>query len=122
MTFNDIIITFLSLCLVPLLTWVTKWAISLIEVKIDNNKTTKYFNIAEDAIISAVVAVNQMFVDQLKKEGAFDDEKKAEAFAKAKDIALGIMSSASKEFITAAVGDFDVWIKAKIEATVNAAK
>lgn len=82
----------------------------------------KYIDYATNIVIDVVNSVSQTMVDSLKKDGAFTKEKQQEAFNKAKNEILSILTEESKTILTAAYGDLDKWLDNKIEATVKAEK
>lgn len=82
----------------------------------------KYIDYAAAIVIDVVNSVSQTMVDSLKKEGAFTKEKQKEAFEKAKQEILSILTEESKAILSAAYGDLDKWLDNKIEATVKAEK
>ena len=73
----------------------------------------------ESAGEDAVMAVNQTFVEELKKKNLFDKEAQEEAFDRALDGTLKALSQSTVEFINNTYGDITIWLKDKIEAAVN---
>ena len=73
----------------------------------------------ESAVEDAVMAVNQTFVEGLKKKNLFDKEAQEEAFDRALDGTLKALSQSTVEFINNTYGDITIWLKDKIEAAVN---
>ena len=73
----------------------------------------------ESAVEDAVMAVNQTFVEELKKKNLFDKEAQEEAFDRALDGTLKALSQSTIEFINNTYGDITIWLKDKIEAAVN---
>ena len=73
----------------------------------------------ESAVENAVIAVNQTFVEELKKKNLFDKEAQEEAFNRALDGTLKALSQSTVEFINNTYGDITIWLKDKIEAAVN---
>ena len=86
-----------------------------LEKQIDNETAGKYINMATDAVSQAVTYVAQTFVDTLKEENAFTKDKQLEAFNKAKNKVLEILSETAVEALGQIYGDFDVWLNTKIE-------
>ena len=78
-----------------------------------------YIEIAEQAVIDVVIALNQTIVDAAKLEGKFDKAKQMEVFMRAKNDIQVILSAKTKEVIRELYGDVDVWLDTKIEAAVN---
>lgn len=82
----------------------------------------KYIDYATAVVIDVVNSVSQTMVDSLKKDGAFTKEKQREAFNKAKNEVLYILTEESKAVLAEVYGDLDKWLENKIEATVKAEK
>jgi len=119
--------------IVPLVIVIGKYAINFMEIKIaqlkekvTNEKIKKCLEVAEDAVKTAVIAVTQTYVDNIKKQGKvfFDKEQQSEAFKLAKEQALAIISaktmSALQEELS--TGEIDIWINSKIEQYVKLSK
>lgn len=122
----------INLVLIPLLVALGGFAISWLKLKStqiqkqleneDMDILAKYFDTADDAIISAVSAIHQVLVDNLKQDGSFDSQAQQLAFEQAKEEAISIMGPTLVAILQDSVGDFDKWIKSKIEATVRETK
>ena len=52
----------------------------------------------------------------------FDKEAQEKAYEQTRDNVLAIITDSQKALIESAVGDFEKWLKAQIEAQVAAAK
>ncbi len=122
----EIFYEIITLAIVPIIGIVTKFVIKFLkskvdelEVRIQNETLNRYTAMAEDAIETAVVSVNQTFVETIKKQGSFDDAAMEESFKIAKNKALVIMGEFLKKILEAAYGDIDAWIDNKIEYYVN---
>lgn len=101
-------------------------AIAFLRTKIssiNNNSSNELANRirweVETAVEDAVMAVNQTFVEELKKKNLFDKEAQEEAFDRALDGTLKALSQSTVEFINNTYGDITIWLKDKIEAAVN---
>ena len=101
-------------------------AIAFLRTKIssiNNNSSNELANRirweVESAVEDAVMAVNQTFVEELKKKNLFDKEAQEEAFDRALDGTLKALSQSTVEFINNTYGDITIWLKDKIEAAVN---
>jgi hypothetical protein len=90
--------------------------------KIDDDTINKYIYLAEDIIATAVLQVNQVFVEELKRDGKFDKERQQEAFNKCKEIVLTLLNDNAKTVIEFIFGDLNRWIDSQIEATVHRSK
>ena len=88
----------------------------------DSTKQQWYIEEAAQAVSEAVSAVNQTFVDALKKAGTFDLAAQKEAAQKALAAALASISPAAKEFIEHLYGDLTEYLSTKIEAEVRRQK
>lgn len=129
MTKQEMVNFILTVCVIPLMGAVTAYLISFLKVKTSRLKQTvsdnvfqKYIDIAVDIVSSAVITVNQTFVDELKKGGEFTKERQQEAFNKCKTIIFSMLSEEVKRVISLLYGDLDRWIDTKIEAFVNMSK
>lgn len=86
-----------------------------LQQQLNNETAAKYMGMACDAVAQAVAYTAQTYVDTLKKEGAFTQEKQLEAFNKAKDKTLQILGAAAVEALKDIYTDFDAWLDTKIE-------
>ena len=77
---------------------------------------------AEKAITTAVIATSQIYVDGLKKSNSFTEENQREAFNMAFAMARDMMAEETIEVIGTVYGDFEDWMRAKIEAAVRTEK
>ena len=92
------------------------------KVKIKNDKISTTLDGVVTMVLDVVTAVNQTFVDELKKKGEFTEEAAKEAFNKSKETALKMLSNDAAEIITTVYGDIDVYLDTLIEATVKQLK
>lgn len=99
-----------------------KRKIADVEQRIGNDAVNQLLALAENAIESAVTAVNQTFVENMKKQGTFDASAMAESFRMAKDKALAIIGEQAKNGLKLALGDIEAWLEARIEYYVNRSK
>ncbi len=93
-----------------------------VTANISDETAKKLLDEACDAVITAVTATNQTYVDALKTKGEFSIENQKEAFTKSYKTAVAIMSEEAKSFITTAYGSLQEWLTVKIEAQVKASK
>lgn len=126
MYYNDLITSIFQVCIIPLLSVLTaffvKWVNAKsneIEVNIDDATLVKYIDMLNSTITDCVIATNQTYVEALKQQGKFDIEAQKTAFQMTSKAVLDILSDDAKEYLTAAVGDLNVYITKKIEAEVN---
>ena len=126
---QEIIKQIFELCVIPILAvavgffvnWLKKKANEL-KIKTENEVLDKYIDMLTDTITSCVIATNQTYVDSLKKEGSFDAEAQKKAFTMTYKAVLDILTEDAKKYLTEAIGDFDTYLKQKIEAEVNLEK
>ena len=87
--------------------------------KTNNNLASSYIKEAADAVTTAVTFTSQTYVDSLKNSGTFTVENQKEAFNKAMNKAVEILSAEAKEYLTKAYGDLTNYLTTKIEAEVR---
>ena len=97
-----------------------KWTES--KEKIENEKISNTLDNVVTMVLDVVTAVNQTFVDELKKKGEFTEDAAKEAFNKSKETALKMLSEDAIEIITMVYGDIDIYLDTLIEATVKQLK
>ena len=86
MDYLEILNQIFTLCIVPLLGILTKYAINFITQKmketsnkIENEKVVKYIDLLTTTINDCIIATNQTYVEALKGQNAFDaDAQKTE--------------------------------------------
>jgi hypothetical protein len=93
-----------------------------IKTRTKNAKLDKYFDRANDAVVTAVAEVLQTFVLTLKNSGEWSGENAGKAFEMAKLRAIEIMGAAALKALPEIVGDVEKWLTAKIEAATLAVK
>ena len=118
-----------QLVILPLLGILTKFLVAWISAKTDelkqkndNDLYDKYFDLLETTITDCVIATNQTYVEALKQQGKFDAEAQKIAFQKTYEAVMSILTEDAKEYLIHALGDFDAFVNAKIEANVKAGK
>ena len=127
--FYDILVSIGTVMILSIVIYLLRF----IQSKIDVNKsstTTKTINriigILEDVTYQAVVFTNQTFVENIKYDSenkiTWTDEMKEEAFERTKEAIFNIVDQSIINFFNENIGDFDEWIKVKIEALVNSMK
>jgi len=127
---NNFLRTIIEIIIIPLLPAVAAFLIALIrkktqeiETQIKNKELAKYMNIAENAVITAVTAVSQTYVDNLKKtNGKLSACEQKVAFEMAKQKAISIIGDAALEALRELYKDFDAWLGNQIEYAVSQLK
>lgn len=104
-----------------LLTYINKKK-QMLQLEMDNELVTKYTDMLEQVVVDCVSATNQIYVEALKKEGAFTAEAQKEAFKMTYDNIMTILNEECLEFLGEITSDVEAFIVNKIEAEVNFAK
>jgi hypothetical protein len=86
--------------------------------KTDSDLTDKYINMLSDTITTCVVATNQTYVNNLKKENMFDKNAQKEALNMTVDAVKQILSVDAQKYLSEIYGDVSALITQKIEAEV----
>lgn len=114
-----------QIVLIPLLTALTgiivKWINSKaaeLKAKTDNIYLKSAIEMLDNAISTAVVAVNQTYVDELKKEDAFTAEAQKEAFQRVYKVAVNSLTEETMNYLATHIGDLQGYIENKIEQKV----
>lgn len=115
-----------EVCIIPLLGLLTAWLISFINTKrnqlVDKSKNDtmdKYINMLADTITNCVIATNQTYVENLKKDKMFTAEAQKEAFTMTYNAVMAILTDEAKDYLTEAYGDLSTYITQRIEAEVS---
>ena len=129
MNTQEIIEMVVQILIVPILGAVATFVVAYLRAKaelvkdtINNEIVDKYIYMAESIVTTAVLQVNQVFVDELKKRGKFDKERQQEAFEKCKSIVIGLLNDNAKTVLEYVYGDLNDWVDSYIEAEVNRQK
>lgn len=118
MDYNSILMTLITMIVIPAIGIIGKAAYKAIEENIKDKRLQKYLLIATDCVADAVADVAQTVVDKVSDEEWNEDTKKA-AFEAAKEKALQHLGITGKVLLEEALGDFEGWINSKIEAEVK---
>lgn len=126
MDFTELVQQIFTICVIPLLGILTKFLVDFIKIKseeilgkVDNDLADKYIKMLTETITDCVIATNQTYVNSLKEQGKFDLEAQKVAFEMTCNSVLAILSDDAKEYLTNIFGDLAVYIKNKIEVSVN---
>lgn len=93
-----------------------------IEEQTNNEIVNNSLDRVESLIISSVTAIQQSFVDTLKKEGNFTEERQVEAFNMAKNRVLTLLKDEYIDIIQKVYGDYVSYVEIKIEQIVSESK
>lgn len=126
MELNEMLATIFQVIIIPLLTVLTGYLIKWINAKandikniIKDERIQKYITMLDKTITSAVVAVNQTYVDSLKQQGAFDKEAQLIAFNKVYETVMLSLTEEANFYLEEIIGDLNTYITNKIEEEVN---
>lgn len=115
-----------EVCIIPLLGVLTAYIVKYIQVKsaeitknTDNTLIDKYTGMLADTISACVLATNQTYVEELKKQGNFDVEAQKNAFNMTLNAVMNILSEDAKKYLSEAFGDLNSYIASQIEASIN---
>ena len=112
---NEILSVIVTAVVIPLITYIGKVVIELLQEKVAELKIKK----AVEATQAAVAEINQQYVDELKADGNFNTEQKAIAFNKAYELSKQLIDTKTQALIESAFNNFDSWLQAQIEAAVR---
>lgn len=119
----------LEICIIPLLGILTTYIVKYIkaksaeiQVKVDNDTADKYIAMLSDTITACVIATNQTYVEELKKNNAFTAEAQKEAFKLTYDAVMAVLTEEAEKCLSEIYGDLAAYITTKIEAEVNLSK
>ena len=116
---KEILISIGSTIIIGLLAWISERLIKLINTKIENQRFAHYLTAATAAVTDAVKAVQQEYVDTLKKTGKFDENAAKEALMQAKIKVLESISLETRTYISENVGDINKWIETTIHSVIH---
>lgn len=119
--FEMIIIPLLSLVSVYIIRWVNTKTNTLKE-EADNAYVDKYLTMLDKTITSTVVAVNQTYVDELKKQNKFDLDAQKHAFEQVYNTVISSLSEEAEFYLNEVITDLNAYITNKIEETVHEVK
>lgn len=125
----EIVLQILEVCLIPLLTALTAFAVKWLNAKANeikartqNEKVQHYIDLAAETVTTCVIATNQTYVEALKKQGSFDVDAQKYAFEQTYKAVLELLPKEAMKFIEAAFGDGTEYLTQLIEKTVNEQK
>ena len=125
MNWTNILADFIQIILIPIAGLLTVYLIVLIKNKTkqitdktDSDLADKYINMLSDTITTCVMATNQTYVSNLKKENMFDKNAQKEALNMTADAVKKILSADAQKYLNETYGDVSTLILEKIEAEV----
>lgn len=122
MDINEIVSLLLNAAIIPFVAWAVSAFTAYLKDKADNDRLNKYFDLANDAVVTAVSETMQTFVSEMKKSGEWNKDAAVRALGMAKLRAQEIMGAVAYMMLAEIVGDVDAWLTSKIEAAVLTVK
>lgn len=125
MDWTNVVKQIFELVVFPLLGIGTTYLIVLINAKIkelkkqsDSDLEKKYLDMLNNTITDCVLATNQTYVNELKKQGKFDLDAQKIAFQKTYENVMALLTDEAKKYLSEALGDLQTYVNNKIEAEV----
>lgn len=94
-------------------------AVDALAAHVKNEKAEKCLREVGDAVANAVDAMNQKYVNDLKKDGKFNEDKQKEILQRAVSAALKSLSSDAQEYLKNTYGDTTIYLENRIEAQIG---
>lgn len=120
--FLNILWTAVGVVITGLVSWATTALVAWLNSKIKNEKVAKFTTDITNIVGTAVKTIMQTYVDSLKQEGAFTEEKQKEALQKCLDIILKQLTPELTTYIKDNFGDIEEYLKGLIESSIYSLK
>lgn len=120
--FLNILWTAVGVVITGLVSWATTALVAWLNSKIKNEKVAKFTTELTNIVGTAVKTIMQTYVDSLKQEGAFTEEKQKEALQKCLDIVLNQLTPELTKYIQDNFGDIQEYITTLIESSIYSLK
>lgn len=118
MSTNEIITLITNSVIVPLLIWGISELVNYLKEKSQSAKFDYIIELAGGAVKDAVVAANQTYINELKKDGKFDKKEQEKAFNSVKFEVKKTLGYGGVVLLKQAVGDLEAFLNNKIEKEV----
>lgn len=122
MTWNEVIMYIIETVLKLIVVVLIPYLFNMVRVRLQNDTQIKYLGRFEQLVKDAVSQVQQTYVENMKAENLFDEKAQIEAFDMVKSTVLSMMNERMIAIVMEAIGDFDEYMRNKIEAEVFAIK
>ena len=116
-------------CLIPLVGILCSYGIAYLSKKVkelqDNTKNelfSKYSDMLISIVETCVIATNQTYVEELKKQGKFGPEEHDIAYHKTFDAVKELMTEEMQKVLGEVYKDIDFYISQLIQESVNVVK
>ena len=118
-----------TIVLIPLLGILTKYLVAWIQMKTEkvkaqtsNELARKYEDMISNTITQCVIATNQTYVEDLKRQGKFDAAAQKEALNKTLEAVKLMLSTEAQKYILQISGDINSYLMQLIESAVYTQK
>ena len=118
-----------TIVLIPLVGILTKYLVAWIEMKTEkvkaqtsNELARKYEDMISNTITQCVIATNQTYVEDLKRQGKFDAAAQKEALNKTLEAVKLMLSTEAQKYILQISGDINSYLMQLIESAVYTQK
>lgn len=105
-----------------LVSWLSATAIVWLNKKIKDKDIQRWSTAVAEILFNAVQAVQQTFVDNMKKAGKWDEAAAKEAKEQCLVIVKGQLTEELRKYITDNFGDMEAWLNTQIEAIIHQLK
>ena len=129
MDFKEFIQQLLYLVATGILPVLTVYIVTLLKTEIKKKSTQledeqikKYIDYAVEVMGTIVIEVNQVFVDELKRQNCFTEEAAIQAKDMAVEKCKQLISDNARKAIEIMYNDYEAFLNSKIEELVNANK
>ena len=113
-------------CVIPLFGILCAYGIAFlrkysekIKEESDNDLFDKYMDMVISTVEICVIATNQTYVDELKKQGRFGPEEHDIAYHKTLEAVKAILNEEAKKYLAEIYGDVDFYISQLIQEQVR---
>lgn len=115
---QNIVFSCVGIILTGLCSWLTTKLITWLNTKISDKKVAGYVTSITEIVMNAVKQVMQTYVDSLKQQDAFTEEKQKEALDKCLTIIESQLTDELKTYIKDNFGDMTEYLKTQVEAMI----
>lgn len=90
-----------------------------VEQKMTTEEGKKYATMINNTVVDCVKSVTQTYVDTLKSQDCFTEEKQAIAFNKSMNSIKTILKEDAIDYISTISNDVEAYLTSKIESTID---
>lgn len=112
----------IGVMLMGLATWVSSFVTSWLSTKIKDKKLRSLAVQLNEIVMRAVMTITQTYVDNMKKNNAFDEKAQKEALDKCLAIIKTQLTQELKDYVEENFGDIKSYLVTLIESTIASLK